>query len=63
MHKGVDKLNQGVLLDEIERLADLLDLKLVDKSKCCVDRKVYEAYRTLATAAVSEPDKLQWDES
>lgn len=51
----------GVTLDDIEKLLDVLGLKAVDKSKKCVDARVYESYRTLATIALNDPAKLQWD--
>lgn len=54
--------SSGILLDDIPRLVDALGLKLVDKSKVCVDRNVYEAYKTLAGTAITEPRKLDWDE-
>ena len=60
--KKVGYGDQGVKLDDIPRLLAALDLKVVDKSKVCVDREVYEAYKTLAGKAITEPKKLDWDE-
>lgn len=59
--KKVGYGNQGVMLDDIPKLIDVLGLKLVDKSKVCVDRQVYEAYKTLAGTAITAPRKLDWD--
>jgi hypothetical protein len=60
--KKVGYGNQGVMLDDIPKLLDVLGLKVVDKSKVCVDREVYEAYKTLAGKAITEPQKLDWSE-
>lgn len=60
--KKVGYGNQGVMLDDIPKLIEVLGLKVVDKSKVCVDRNVYEAYKTLAGTAITEPKKLDWDE-
>jgi len=60
--KKVGYGTSGILLDDVPRLIDVLGLKLVDKSKVCVDRNVYEAYKTLAGTAITEPRKLDWDE-
>lgn len=51
--KKVGYGDQGVKLDDIPKLIDLLGLKLVDKSKVCVDRAVHEAYKALAAAHLS----------
>lgn len=61
--KKVGYGDQGVKLDDIPRLIDALGLKLVDKSKVCVDRAVHEAYKALATAHLSSSPKLEedWD--
>lgn len=60
--KKVGSGASGVMLDDIEKLIHALGLRLVDKTKVCVDRGVYESYRTLAAAAISNPAKLVWDE-
>lgn len=60
--KKVGYGTSGVMLDDIPKLIDVLGLKVVDKSKVCVDRHVYEAYKTLAGAAITQPKKLEWDE-
>lgn len=53
---------QGVMLDDIPKLLDILGLKVVDKGKVCVDRAVHEAYRTIAAAHLTSP-KIEddWD--
>ncbi len=51
----------GVLLDDIPKLLDTLGLKLVDRHKICVNKDVYAAYKALATAAITNPTKLDWD--
>lgn len=48
--KKVGYGNQGVMLDDIPKLLEVLGFKLVDKSKVCVDRAVHEAYKALAAA-------------
>jgi hypothetical protein len=53
--KKVGYGNQGVMLDDIPRLLDVLGLKVVDKSKVCVDRVVHEAYKALAAAHLNSP--------
>lgn len=60
--KKVGYGTSGVLLDDLPRLLDALGLKTVDKGKVCVDREVYEAYKTLAGKAITEPQKLDWAE-
>lgn len=60
--KKVGAGNSGVMLDDIPRLIAILGLRLVDKNKFCVDKAVFESYRTLAAAAISDPKKLEWEE-
>lgn len=60
--KKVGYGTSGILLDDVPKLIEVLGLKLVDKSKVCVDRHVYEAYKVLAGAAITQPKKLDWDE-
>lgn len=51
----------GVTLDDIPKLLDVLGLRLVDKSMVCIDAAIYDAYKTLAGAAINNPRKLEWD--
>src|SRR5688572_8867629 len=60
--KKVRTGQSGVMLEDIPRLIKALGLRIVDKDKVCVDRAVYESYRTLAHAAITNPSKLNWDE-
>ena len=39
-----------------------LGLKVVGRDQVCIDRAIYESYKTLATAALTNPAKLNWDE-
>jgi hypothetical protein len=61
--KKVGSGQSGVMLDDIAKLLEVLGLRVVDKSKVCVDREVYEAYRALARAAVMDVRKLDWDQA
>lgn len=56
--KKVGTGQSGVKLDDIERLLGALGLRVVDGDAVCVDRKIHEAYRVLAAAAIAEPEKL-----
>lgn len=50
---------------EIAKLIPLCDLKLVDRSKVCVDRLAYESLTYLASKAMANQEmaqKLMWDE-
>lgn len=58
----VGNSQSGVLVDDIDKLLEILGLKAVDKSKVCVDRDVLQAWKTIATAAMSEPAKLNWED-
>ena len=60
--KKVGYGNSGVMLDDIPKLLETLGLKIVDRSKVCVEKDVYEAYKTLAGKAITEPKKLDWTE-
>lgn len=51
----------GIRLDDLHPFLAALDLKVVDANQVCVDRGVYEAYRTLAHAAVTDTRKLDWE--
>lgn len=53
--KKVGYGNQGVMLDDVPKLLDVLGFRLVDKSKVCVDRAVHEAYKALAAAHLRSP--------
>lgn len=46
--KKVGYGNQGVMLDDIPRLVDVLGLKIVDKNQVCVPREKHLAYKALA---------------
>jgi hypothetical protein len=59
--KKIRSDESGVRLDDIDALLDALGLKAVDKAKACVDRAVFESYKVLAGAAITEPRKLNWD--
>lgn len=59
--KKVGYGNQGVMLDDIPKLIEVLGFKLVDKSKVCVDRAVHEAYKALAAAHLREGPTLEQD--
>jgi hypothetical protein len=52
----------GIKLGDLHQFLAALNLKVVDRDKVCVDKSVYEAYRTLATAALIEPSRLSWEE-
>lgn len=52
--------DSGIKLADLYPFLEALDLKVVDRSKVCVDRSVFEAYRTLAAKAMTEPESLQW---
>jgi hypothetical protein len=61
--KKVGYGNQGVMLDDIPKLLNVLGFKLVDKSKVCVDKATHEAYKALAAAHLSgETVELEWDD-
>lgn len=62
--KKVGYGDQGVKLDDIPKLIEVLGLKLVDRSKVCVDRAEHEAYKTLAAAHLSSGPRLEadWDD-
>lgn len=52
---------RGLRLAEIPVVLKALGWKLVSQDKVCVDRSVYESFKTIAAAALSDPKKLQWD--
>lgn len=52
----------GVKLSDLHPFLLALGLKLVDANKVCVDRSVYESYKTLAVTALTEPAKLHWED-
>jgi hypothetical protein len=52
----------GIKLADLQPFLSALSLKVVDAGQVCVDRAVYESYRTLARAAITNPSTLSWDE-
>jgi transcriptional regulator with XRE-family HTH domain len=52
----------GIKLTDLQPFLSALGLKVVGANQVCVDREVYESYRTLARAAINDPQKLSWDE-
>lgn len=52
----------GIKLNDLHPFLTALGLKVVGANQVCVDREVYESYRTLARAAINDPAKLNWDE-
>jgi hypothetical protein len=63
--KDVFTGKQGIMLDDIERLLQILGLKMVDASRICVTKRQideYEAYKTIARAHLAPPGpQLDWD--
>lgn len=56
--KGVGAGNQGVILDDVPRLMNVLGLKIVEATRICItpqERDEYEAYRTIARAHLAPP--------
>ena len=51
----------GVKLIDLHPFLQVLGLKCVDVNRVCVDREVYESYKTLATKALTEPKSLDWE--
>lgn len=60
--KSVRTGRQGIQLDDIPKFLNALGLKVVDQGKTCVDKAVWDAYRTLATAAMADPARLLWED-
>ena len=56
--KKVGYGNQGVMLDDIPKLIDILGLKVVDKNQVCVSREKHLAYKALARLQLEQ----DWDE-
>lgn len=54
--------DSGIKLADLHAFLAALDLKVVERSKVCVDRAVFESYRTLAAKAMTEPEALQWED-
>lgn len=52
----------GIKLDDLQPFLAALNLKVVDGNQVCVDKAVYESYRTLAAAAITNPRILDWDD-
>lgn len=53
---------RGLRLPEIAVLLDALGWKCVNKTQVCVPREVFEAYKTLAKTALTDPEKLHWED-
>lgn len=53
----------GLKVSELQGFLTALGLKVVDAGMVCVDRAVYESYKTLATKALTNPKALEWDEA
>lgn len=54
--------DSGIKLADLQPFLSAIGLKVVSANQVCVDREVYESYRTLARAAINDPAKLNWDE-
>lgn len=52
----------GIKIEDLQAFLMALGLKVVDTNQVCIDRAIYESYRTLAKAALTSPEKLNWDE-
>lgn len=52
----------GLKIQDLQGFLSALGLKCVDSNQVCIDRQIYESYKTLATAALTNPAKLNWDE-
>lgn len=52
----------GIKLADLQPFLGSLGLKVVSADQVCIDRAIYESYKTLATAALTNPEKLHWDE-
>jgi hypothetical protein len=53
---------RGLKLGEVPILLECLGWKIVSRDQVCVDRKIYESFKTIAAAALSRPETLCWDE-
>ena len=53
---------RGLRLSEIPLLLECLGWKIVGRDQVCVDRAIYESFKTIATAALTRPETLKWDE-
>lgn len=63
--KGVGNGNQGVMLDDIPKLIDVLGLKIVERSRICItpeQQAEYEACKTLAAAHLRPAPTLNWED-
>lgn len=54
--------DSGIKLTDLQPFLCALGLKVVGVDQVCIDRAIYESYKTLATAALTNPSKLNWDE-
>lgn len=52
----------GVRLEDLPQLLEVLGLKLVDKSKVCIDPALARAYETIVRKAVREHE-LIWEDA
>lgn len=52
----------GIKLADLQPFLAALGLKVVGSDQVCIDRAIYESYKTLATAALTNPSRLNWDE-
>lgn len=52
----------GIKLNDLQPFLGSLGLKVVGADQVCIDRAIYESYKTLATAALTNPSRLNWDE-
>lgn len=52
----------GIKLADLQPFLAALGLKVVGAEQVCIDRAIYESYKTLATAALTNPSSLNWDE-
>ena len=54
--------DMGIKLSDIGPFLAAVGLKVVDSGKVCVDRSVYESYKTLAVKALTDPASLNWED-
>jgi transcriptional regulator with XRE-family HTH domain len=64
-HSTVSRIasgESGIKLDELQPFLASLGLKVVGADQVCINREIYESYKVLATAALTNPNSLNWDE-
>lgn len=64
-HSTVSRIasgESGIKLEDLHGFLTALGLKVVDRNQVCIDREIYISYKTIATAAMNDPKKLNWDE-